>query len=236
MLQGILELEEITVDDVMVPHNEIVGVDLEDSWETILENIRTSTYSRLPVFRDGIDNVVGVLDLRRLIQAEGLSSLDQTKLSTVMDEPYFVPERTPLHRQLVQFQQNRLRTALVVDEYGDIQGLVTLADIIEEIVGEFTTDVTPAHEDVQADPTNSSYLVNASANIRSLNRMMNWHLPTDGAKTLNGLILEQLEAIPKKGTGLTLGDYPVEIIETSENVVNMVRIQPPDSSPAPQVA
>jgi Mg2+/Co2+ transporter CorB len=236
MLQGILELEEITVDDVMVPHNEIVGVDLEDSWETILENIRTSTYSRLPVFRDGIDNVVGVLDLRRLIQSEGLSGLNQAKLSTVMDEPYFVPERTPLHRQLVQFQQNRLRTALVVDEYGDIQGLVTLADIIEEIVGEFTTDVTPAHEDVQADPTNSAYLVNASANIRSLNRMMSWHLPTDGAKTLNGLILQQLETIPKKGTGLTLGDYPVEIIETSENVVNMVRIQPPDSAPAPQAA
>ena len=140
------------------------------------------------------------------------------------------------NRQLVQFQQNRLRTALVVDEYGDIQGLVTLADILEEIVGEFTTDVTPAHEDVQADPTNSAYLVNASANIRSLNRMMSWHLPTDGAKTLNGLILQQLETIPKKGTGLTLGDYPVEIIETSENVVNMVRIQPPDSSPAPQAA
>jgi Mg2+/Co2+ transporter CorB len=142
----------------------------------------------------------------------------------IMDEPYFVPEGTPLHIQLVQFQHNRLRTALVVDEYGDIQGLVTLEDIIEEIVGEFTTNTGPTHEDVTPEVEGSTYLVNAAATVRSLNRTMHWTLPTDGAKTLNGLILDKLEAIPEPGTSLQLGNYKVEIVQTSENVVNRVRI------------
>jgi Mg2+/Co2+ transporter CorB len=176
-----------------------------------------------------------MLDLRRLILSEGLSSLDPAKLTAIMDDPYFVPEGTTLHKQLVQFQHNRLRAALVVDEYGDIQGLVTLEDILEEIVGEFTTDITPSHNDVTPDTDNSSYLVNGSANIRSLNRMMNWNLPTDGAKTLNGVILEHLETIPETGTGLQLGDYPIEIIQTSDNVVNIVRIHSPEEIvPAPR--
>jgi Mg2+/Co2+ transporter CorB len=236
MLQGILELEEMSVDDVMVPHNEIAGIDLDDDWETILETIRASTYTRLPIFHDSIDHVVGMLDLRRLILGEGLSNLDPTKLAAIMEDPYFVPEGTALHKQLVQFQQNHKRAALVVDEYGDIQGLVTLEDILEEIVGEFTTDLAPTHTDVTPDKNNSSYLVNASANIRSLNRMMNWDLPTDGAKTLNGLILEQLETIPETGTGLQLGDYPVEIVQTSDNVVNLVRIHSPDEKLAASTA
>jgi Mg2+/Co2+ transporter CorB len=228
MLQGILELEDMTVDDVMVPHNEIKGIDLNDSLDTILETISKSAFTRLPVFRDGIDHVVGMLDLRRLIQANGFMQMDEARLTAAMDDPYFIPEGTALHRQLIQFQKNQLRAALVVDEYGDIQGLVTLEDILEEIVGEFTNDLTPSHEDVQADAENSAFLVNASANIRSLNRTMNWNLPTDGAKTLNGLILEQLETIPETGTGLKLGDYPVEIVQTSENVVNTVRIHSPE--------
>jgi len=220
----------------MVPHNEIAGIDLDDDWETILETIRASTYTRLPIFHDSIDHVVGMLDLRRLILGEGLSNLDPTKLAAIMEDPYFVPEGTALHKQLVQFQQNHKRAALVVDEYGDIQGLVTLEDILEEIVGEFTTDLAPTHTDVTPDKNNSSYLVNASANIRSLNRMMNWDLPTDGAKTLNGLILEQLETIPETGTGLQLGDYPVEIVQTSDNVVNLVRIHSPDEKLAASTA
>jgi len=229
MLQGILELEDMSVDDVMVPHNEIVGIDLDDDWPTIIEAIRNSVYTRIPIFRDGIDNVVGMLDLRRfiLLKTEGITDLNESRLIEIMDDPYFVPEGTALHRQLVQFQQNSLRAAFVVDEYGDIQGLVTLEDILEEIVGEFTTDVVPAHNDVQPDADKSAFVVNAGANIRSLNRTMNWELPTDGAKTLNGLILEQLETIPESGTGLTLGKYPVEILETSDNVVNTVRIHSP---------
>ena len=236
MLQGILELEEMTVDDVMVPHNEITGIDLDEDWDNVLKNIRMSTYTRLPVYHDSIDHVIGMLDLRRLILNEGLQELSLTKLAAVTEDPYFVPEGTSLHKQLVQFQQNRKRAALVVDEYGDIQGLVTLEDILEEIVGEFTTDVTPTHNDVTPDKDDGSFLVNASANIRSLNRMMNWDLPTDGAKTLNGVILEHLETIPETGAGLQLGNYPIEIVQTSDHVVNLVRIHSPDEKTAPSTA
>jgi Mg2+/Co2+ transporter CorB len=236
MLQGILELEEMTVDDVMVPHNEIIGLDLDDDWNDIIGQIRDSMYSRLPIYQDSIDNILGILDLRRLIGTDHLDSLDARKLRQIMADPYFIPEGTALHRQLVQFQHNRRRTALVVDEYGDIQGLVTLEDILEEIVGEFASDGMPSHADVKPDTDSSSFLVDAGANIRSLNRMMNWHLPTDGAKTLNGLILEQLETIPAQGTGLKLGDYPVEILQTSENIINLVRIGNPNPTSPPKAA
>jgi Mg2+/Co2+ transporter CorB len=227
MLQGILELEETTVDDVMVPHNEIAGLDLDMPWQEITQTIRDSSYTRLPAYHDDIDNVVGVLNLRRLIQADSLGELDAESLKGLIDDPYFVPEGTPLHRQLMQFQRNRQRTALIVDEYGDIQGLVTLEDILEEIVGELSNDVAPEHSDVEPEHLNSSYVVNASANVRALNRMMNWTLPTNGGKTLNGLILEQLETIPESGATLTLGDYAIEILQTSENVVNKVRVRLP---------
>lgn len=229
MLQSILELEDMSVDDIMVPHNEITGLDLNDDWGTVIAQIRSSTYTRLPVFHDSIDHVVGMLDLRRLIRMEGLTAFDREQLQQFMDEPYFVPEATPLHRQLVQFQTTQQRAALVVDEFGDIQGLVTLEDILEEIIGDFTTDVSPAHTDVVADKNQHSYLVNAGANIRSLNRMMNWHLPVNDAKTLNGLILEKLEEIPATGTDLQVGDYNVEIVQTSENVINLVRIRSPEA-------
>jgi Mg2+/Co2+ transporter CorB len=229
MLQSILELEDMSVDDVMVPHNEIAGLDLNDDWDIVIAQIRSSTYTRLPVFHDSIDHVVGMLDLRRLIRTDGLAAFDREQLQRYMDEPYFVPEATPLHRQLVQFQTTQQRAALVVDEFGDIQGLVTLEDILEEIIGDFTTDVSPAHTDVVADKNQHSYLVNAGANIRALNRMMTWHLPVNGAKTLNGLILEQLEEIPTTGTDLQVGDYNVEIVQTSENVINLVRIRSPEA-------
>ena len=156
-----------------------------------------------------------------------VEQLQKHQLQKLTEKPYFVPEGTSLNRQLVQFQRLRQRTALIVDEYGDIQGLVTLEDILEEIVGEFTSEPLPAHADVQPDTELDGYIVNASANVRALNRMMNWHLPTDGPKTLNGLILEQLETIPKTGTGLTLSNHPVEILQTSNSVVKTVRIRPP---------
>ena len=226
MLLGILELESITVDDIMVPQNDVIGIDLDDPWEQNLELIRKCSFTRLPVYRDGIDNVVGMLDLRRIIRSGSIEMLTLQKLEGLTEAPYFVPEGTPLNRQLVQFQRTRQRAGLVVDEYGDIQGLVTLEDILEEIVGEFTTEPGPAHNDVRPDPDSNGFIVNAGANIRALNRMMNWQLPTEGPKTLNGLILEHLEAIPKTGTGLTLSHYPIEILETSDNVVNSVRILP----------
>jgi len=226
MLMGILELETITVDDILVPHNEITGIDLDDDWEEILSAIRKSQFTRLPVYRDGLDNVLGMLHLKRLVQSGSLEQLKPADIERLLDPPYFVPEGTPLNSQLVQFQRTRQRTALVVDEYGDIQGLITLEDLLEEIVGEFTSEPVTAHTDVKADTSGNGYLVDASANIRELNRMMNWQLPTDGPKTLNGLILEQLEDIPETGTGLTLNKYPVEILETSESVIKTVRINP----------
>ena len=226
MLVGILALQDITVDDIMIPQTEVVGIDLTDDWPDILRTIRESSFTRLPVFRDSIDNVIGILHLKRLVQNAGLEQLNKEIVTSLVEDPYFVPENTPLNKQLVQFQRARQRTAFIVDEYGDIQGLVTLEDILEEIVGEFTSEPVPAHADVRKDDE-SGYIVRASANVRALNRMMNWHLPTNGPKTLNGLILEQLETIPEQGTDLMLDDYPVEILKTSESVVKTVRINTP---------
>jgi Mg2+/Co2+ transporter CorB len=225
MLVGILELQDITVDDIMVPHNEIIGIDLSDDWNKILDTIHNSAYTRLPVFRDSIDDVIGILHMKRLVHA-GLEQLNKNLLMNLMEDPYFVPEGTPLNKQLVQFQRARQRTAFIVDEYGDIQGIVTLEDILEEIVGEFTSEPAPTHADVRKDDK-SGYIVKGSANIRALNRMMNWHLPTDGPKTLNGLIVETLEMIPEQGTGLLLNDYPIEILQTSDSIVQSVRINSP---------
>jgi len=223
MLINILDLEQVTVDDVMVPHNEVIGIDLEDDIEEIAKMIQHCEHTRLPVYRDNIDNVSGLLHLRRLANLASQSGFTKSDLEELLVEPYFVPEGTPLSTQLVQFQKARQRFALVVDEYGDIQGIVTLEDILEEIVGEFTTDPAADDEDIVRE-SDQSYLVNGTANIREMNRIMNWNLPTNGAKTLNGLILEYLETIPESGTGLNVEGYPIEIIETRENRVQLARI------------
>jgi len=226
MLLSILDLEKVTVDDVMVPHNEIVGVDLEDDDDEIEQAISTSEHSRMPVYRDNIDAVVGILHLRKLANL-AKTELSKSTLLGLLDEPYFVPEGTPLSTQLVQFQRRRERVALVVDEYGDIQGIVTLEDILEEIVGEFTTDPADEIEDVVQE-SDTSFLVDATANIRELNRSQDWELPTDGPKTLNGLIVERLETIPPPGTCLKANGYPIEIVEVDDNRVRMVRVKPPE--------
>ncbi len=223
MLINILDLEQVTVDDVMVPHNEVIGIDLEDDIEEIAKMIQHCEHTRLPVYRDNIDNVTGLLHLRRLANLASQSGFTKSDLEELLVEPYFVPEGTPLSTQLVQFQKARQRFALVVDEYGDIQGIVTLEDILEEIVGEFTTDPAADDEDIIWE-SDQSYLVNGTANIREMNRIMNWNLPTNGAKTLNGLILEYLETIPESGTGLNVEGYPIEIVETRENRVQLARI------------
>ena len=222
MLLSVLDLETVTVDDVMVPHNEIIGIDLDDDIAEIAQVIANSQHTRLPVYRDNIDQVVGVLHLRRLANVAN-RSLDKDAISEMLDEPYFVPEGTPLNTQLVQFQRRRLRIALVVDEYGDIQGIVTLEDILEEIVGEFTTDPADDDEDV-ASEGNGTFLVNGTANIRDLNRTQDWDLPIDGPKTLNGLIIEMLETIPKPNTCLKIGGYPIQIVEADDNRIRSVRI------------
>jgi len=223
MLVSILDLEQVTVDDVMIPHNEIIGVDLDDDIEQIRQVISDSEHTRLPVYRDAIDHVVGVLHLRKLANIVANSGFAKSDIERLVSEPYFVPEGTPLSTQLVQFQKGRRRLALVVDEYGDIQGMVTLEDILEEIVGEFTTDPADADPDIVRE-RDDCYRVDGSANIREINRAMNWNLPTDGPKTLNGLVLEQLERIPKVGTCFKVAGYPIEIVEANDNRVQKARI------------
>ncbi len=222
MLLSILDLEKVTVDDVMVPHNEIVGIDLDEDRKTIEQLINQSQHTRLPVYRDSIDQVIGILHLRKLAN-RAHQSVDKQTLESLLDEPYFVPEGTPLSTQLVQFQRRRLRIAMVVDEYGDIQGIVTLEDILEEIVGEFTTDPADTEDDVVADG-HDRFIVDGAANIREINRAMNWELPTEGPKTMNGLIVETLETIPDPNTCLKIAGYPIEILSIGDNRVDRVRV------------
>jgi len=224
MLISILDLEKVTVDDVMVPHNEIIGIDLDDEPDAIEHIIKRSMHTRLPVFQDNIDKIVGILHMRRLANL-ARPAFDKDAFVELLEEPYFVPEGTPLSTQLVQFQRRRQRIALVVDEYGDIQGLVTLEDILEEIVGEFTTDPADDEEDVVRDGADT-WIVNGTANIRELNRSQDWSLPTDGPKTLNGLIVELLETIPKPTTCLKVNGYPIEILASDNNRVRTVRVGP----------
>ncbi len=225
MLLSILDLEKVTVEDIMVPRSEITGLDLEDDWELIISQITSSQHTRLPVWRGSIEHVIGLVHLRKLLAMQQHGELDRDTLSQVMQEAYFVPESTPLNTQLLNFQQQRRRIALVVDEYGDIQGLVTLDDILEEIVGEFTTASAAGSRDVHPQE-DGTYLVDGSANVRELNRVMGWNLPTEGAKTLNGVITEYLESIPEPGTSILLNDYPIEIVQTTGNAVKTVRIDP----------
>jgi len=227
MLLNILDLEKVTVEDIMVPRNEIIGIDLDDDDEVILKQISTSQHTRLPVYRGDISNVLGFVHLRNILSMQQQKvGLDLEALKRITRETYFIPEGTPLNTQLLNFQKQRRRIGLVVDEYGDIQGLVTLDDILEEIVGEFTTDPAAASSKDIHPQDDGSFLVDGSANIRELNRIMHWELPTDGAKTLNGMITEYLETIPEVGTSLLLKGYPIEIVQTSSSSVKTVRIDP----------
>ena len=231
MLLSILDLDAITVEDIMVPRQEIIGLDLDRSWEENLTVIQTSPHDRLPVYRDYIDNIIGVTRVRDLLPELARGELTQALLLERIREPYFVPEGTPLNKQLLNFQQHRRRSAFVVDEYGDVQGLITTQDIVNELVGELDSDSSAIDVGVTKE-SDRSYVVDASANVRQLNRVMNWNLPTDGPKTLNGLIVEQLETIPETGTGVTVANYPIEILEASEHGIKRVRVFAPGSAPA----
>jgi Mg2+/Co2+ transporter CorB len=232
MLVSILDLESATVEDIMVPRNEIVGIDADDDWDRVIEQLRQSQHTRLPVYQGEIDRIIGVLHMKQVVHELARGRLDRDSLiaSAGAREAYFVPSGTTLNTQLLNFQRNKRRIAFVVDEYGDIQGLVTLEDILEEIVGEFTTDpATMMHKDVHAE-ADGSFVANASATIRAINRSMRWNLPTDGPKTLNGLIVEFLETIPEPGTTLKLADYMLEVLQTGDNAIKTVRIRPPTST------
>jgi len=225
MLLGILNLEQVTVDDIMVPRGELAGIDIEDDWEEIVDLLQNAQHTRLPVFKGDIDNIIGIIHLRRILKLQTQSEFNKENLLKTIREPYFVPEGTSLNTQLLNFQRAKRRIALVVNEYGELEGLVTLEDILEEIVGEFTSDPANNYRDVHPQD-DGTWLVDGSANIRDLNKSLNWDLPTDGPKTLNGLLLEQLETIPEPGTSLKIAGHPIEILQSHENVVKTARIYP----------
>lgn len=223
MLLSVLDLESATVEDIMIPRHEIVGVDLDEPLEHIVEFIKNSPHTRLPVYRKSIDKVFGVLHLRKVLIQMTQVEISKELLAKGVDRVYFIPENMPLHQLLLNFRREGLRFALVIDEYGDVQGLVTLEDLLQEIVGEFTTSSLDVRK--QKD---GSYLVDASIGLRELNRLTGWALPTEGPKTLNGLIIEYLETIPEPGTSLKLFDHRLEITETENNVIRQVRFYPRD--------
>jgi Mg2+/Co2+ transporter CorB len=225
MLLNILDLEQAVVDDVMVPRGEIVGIDLDDDWEQILQQLTQTVYTRLPVYRENIDQVEGFLHVRTIISKISQHSLKYEDLLKSVRKPYFIPEDTPLTHQLLEFQRRERRLGLVVDEYGDIQGLVTLDDILEEIVGEYTTmGRTTTRQLRKLDDGN--YLVDGAASIRTLNRRTGWSLPHDEAHTLSGLLIEQLEMIPEGKTSIRIGDHIMTIIEIRDNMIHKVLVKP----------
>lgn len=231
MLLRIMDLKEMTVDDIMVPRHEIIGIDLEEDWDSILHQLRHAQHTRLPLYADSIENLIGMIHVRDVIHFLGeaheeTDSACKAALKEMAHDIYYLPEGTPLTKQLLNFQVNKRRLGMVVDEYGDLLGLVTLEDILEEIVGEFTTDIASTGEDIepQADGT---YLVDGGINIRELNRQLHWHLPTDGPKTLNGVIVEYLEFMPGPGIGLKMEGYAMEIISMQDQKIKTVKIKPP---------
>ncbi|WP_435247739.1 HlyC/CorC family transporter [Vibrio sp. nBUS_14] len=227
MLVSILDLEHVTVNDIMVPRNEITGIDINDDWKSIVRQLTHSPHGRVVLYRDQIDEVVGMLRLReayRLMLEK--NEFNKETLLRAADEIYFIPEATPLNIQLLKFQRNKQRIGLIVDEYGDINGLVTLEDILEEIVGEFTTSIAPSLSEEITPQSDGSFLIEGSANIRDINKGLQWTLPTDGPRTLNGLILEHLEDIPESHLSVQVASHPMEIVELEENRIKLVRVFP----------
>jgi len=225
MLLQILDLEKTTVEDIMIPRKEIVGIDLDEDWDEIEQQLNQAHFTRLPVFRGNIDNILGFIHLRQIISLLTSDNLNYESLEKHIRPAYFIPEGTSLTQQLVNFRGKKRRHALVVDEYGDIQGLATLEDLLEEIVGEFTHDPAGLAEDIHPQD-DGSYIVDGGIHVRDLNRSLNWHFHTDGPKTLNGLILEHMEFIPSAGTSMLIDGHPVEILKIQDNAVKTTRIAP----------
>ena len=233
MLLSILDLEKVSVNDIMIPRQEISAIDVDDSWDEILDQLRHTPHTRLPVYQGELDEIIGLLHMKRVAQELARGTLTRERFVEIARsrEPYFVPEGTSLNVQLANFQRNRRRLAFVVNEYGNIEGLVTLEDILEEIVGEFTTDpATVMHKDIHVERP-GVYIVNASATIRALNRALQWQLPTDGPKTINGLLLERLETLPDPGTALRVENWQFEVLQVGDNTIKTVRAQTLPSAP-----
>jgi len=231
LLATLQDLDTVMVEDIMLPRSDIANIDIADDWDSILDVLRTTPHTRLPVCEHNLDNIIGILHMKKIAHAivHGEVSRETLLLLAREREAYFVPKGTTLATQLHNFQRNRRRIALVVDEYGDIQGLVTLEDILEEIVGEFTSDPATLNKDIHRE-ADGAYVINGAISVRALNRALGWVLPTDGPRTLNGLILEYLENIPEPGTSLRLGDLSIEILQTADNAVKTARLKPLDDS------
>lgn len=224
MLLSILDLDKVTVDDIMVPRNEIVGIDLTDEWDEILAKLETAQHTRLAVFEEGLEQVSGLIHLRSILNLLAEDKLSKETLKSLVEKPYFILEGTGLYQQLTNFQSQKKRLSFVVDEHGDLQGLVTLEDILEEIVGEFTTDMASMSKDVVKD-VDGSYIVDAQVTIRELNRSLSSHLSTNGPKTLNGAITEKLGFIPPAQCCVMIDGYPIEVLQVSESRIKIVRIK-----------
>ncbi|MFT4719618.1 MAG: Mg2+/Co2+ transporter CorB [Candidatus Azotimanducaceae bacterium] len=223
MMLGVLDLDKVTVEDIMVPRTEIFGIDLEDDMDDIIDQIRASQHTRLPVFKNDIDKIIGILHMRNAAKILTEDELSKALILQATDEPYFVPENTPLQTLLFNFQQHKQRIGMVVDEYGDIQGIVTIEDILEEIVGEFTTDLANTNIDIHPQD-DGSYLINGGTHIRLINRQLGWVLPQDGPKTLNGLITEHLENIPESNICMVIEGYRIEVLQIQDNMIRTAKI------------
>ncbi len=227
MLISILDLEKVTVNDIMVPRNEIIGIDIDDEIPEILNVLGNSQHTRLPVFKEDINNILGMLHLRRvaryLPRGGETQPLSRAELMQLTEEPYYVPEGTALPTQLLKFKEEKRRIALVVDEYGDVMGIVTLEDILEEIVGEFTTDFAAKVSEIHPQG-DGSYVIDGMAHLREINRALDWSLPIEGPKTLSGLVLEHLEAIPENNLCLRVDDYLIETLQIKDNVIKSLKV------------
>ena len=225
MLLGILELDKKTVEDIMVPRSEIFSINLTDPWERIEEDLRNTIYTRLPLCHKTIDDIIGFLHIRHIMYT-GLEALTPENLKEMAREPYFIPKQTRLSEALHDFKKNKRRMALIVDEYGDVQGLVTIEDLLEEIIGEFTND-PGSYEMTITQQRDGSVIVDGSCYIRELNKLMGWKLNESGPKTINGLLLEHLESIPESAVGIVIDHHPFEVIKAHKNAIKIARILPP---------
>ncbi|NWO05424.1 MAG: HlyC/CorC family transporter [Alteromonadaceae bacterium] len=225
MLVSILDLDNVSVNDIMVPRNEVIGIDLDDDTDAILRQLKNSQHTRLPVFKGDINNIQGILHLRNIARLLKEEDINKEMIMTLSQEPYFIPEGTPLNTQLLKFQKGKRRFGVVVDEYGDVLGVATLEDILEEIVGEFTTDYAATSPDIipQDDGT---FIIDGSTGVRTINKTLNWKLPTGGPKTLNGLITETLENIPDTNVCLKVSGHRVEVLQIKDNVVKAAIVHP----------
>ncbi|MGH1485058.1 MAG: HlyC/CorC family transporter [Cellvibrionaceae bacterium] len=226
MLLNILDLEKASVEDIMIPRNEVIGIDLEDDIDYIINQLESAEYTRLPVYEGDINHVIGILHLRftpRFMKSK--SPVTHADIKQYISTPYFVPESTPLHKQLIQFKEQKHSIALVVDEYGEVQGLITLADLLEEIVGDFTTNLSDIREPDIQEADNDWYTIDGGASIRDVNRNLDWQLPTDGPKTLNGLMMEYLENIPKGHISFIIDDYVFETIKLSSTMIESAKVK-----------